>query len=445
MDWDFKPPSWDFAEFERESATNISSIVGSSSSNIGDKKACSVDLKLGRLGDFGEGSTTTMLSTSPLGSLKRSRAPNNGVQVVSCLVEGCTADLSKCRDYHRRHKVCEDHSKTPRVIVGGQEQRFCQQCSRFHSLVEFDEVKRSCRKRLDGHNRRRRKPQPESMGMSSGSMFSSSQGSYSVRRGLLLDYVMFFISKSLRVWQIESKRAFVNFAGLRVGGYCDSKVDSNSVGALTLISLSSTGTRLIPFANPQVLPSTSVGSATWTGVIKTEEDSTYYNCRPSLHYGDRQNSFSGTFSRTYKGGEKQFPFMPVHNSSLGSRTAPEASVCQPLLNTIASSESGRTSRKLFSDGLSRVLDSDCALSLLSSPSSQTSRINMGHLVHPDNIPIAQPLVQSMNYNGLGNNYQSHGMGSSANDSDIHCQGLFHLGSDGSSQDTVHHGLPFSWE
>lgn len=31
---------------------------------------------------------------------------------------------------------------------------------RFHSLEEFDEGKRSCRKRLDGHNRRRRKPQP---------------------------------------------------------------------------------------------------------------------------------------------------------------------------------------------------------------------------------------------------------------------------------------------
>lgn len=32
---------------------------------------------------------------------------------------------------------------------------------RFHSLGEFDEGKRSCRKRLDGHNRRRRKAQPE--------------------------------------------------------------------------------------------------------------------------------------------------------------------------------------------------------------------------------------------------------------------------------------------
>ena len=32
---------------------------------------------------------------------------------------------------------------------------------RFHPLLEFDEGKRSCRRRLAGHNRRRRKTQPE--------------------------------------------------------------------------------------------------------------------------------------------------------------------------------------------------------------------------------------------------------------------------------------------
>jgi hypothetical protein len=39
-------------------------------------------------------------------------------------VDGCKADLSKCRDYHRRHKVCETHSKTPIVVVTGREMRF---------------------------------------------------------------------------------------------------------------------------------------------------------------------------------------------------------------------------------------------------------------------------------------------------------------------------------
>ncbi|KAL9257646.1 Teosinte glume architecture 1-like protein [Drosera capensis] len=109
-------------------------------------------------------------------SSKRARVPS-GSQVASCLVDGCDADLSKCRDYHRRHKVCEVHSKTPVVTIAGQEQRFCQQCSRFHSLVEFDEGKRSCRKRLEGHNRRRRKPQPESVPMNHGGFLAAGQGS----------------------------------------------------------------------------------------------------------------------------------------------------------------------------------------------------------------------------------------------------------------------------
>ncbi|XP_037486810.1 squamosa promoter-binding-like protein 7 [Triticum dicoccoides] len=74
-----------------------------------------------------------------------------------CQVEGCHMVLAGAKEYHRRHKVCEAHSKAPRVIVHGAEQRFCQQCSRFHAMAEFDDAKRSCRRRLAGHNERRRK------------------------------------------------------------------------------------------------------------------------------------------------------------------------------------------------------------------------------------------------------------------------------------------------
>ncbi|KQJ88495.1 putative squamosa promoter-binding-like protein 19 [Brachypodium distachyon] len=98
---------------------------------------------------------------------RRDRAPGSAAGTVACSVDGCRSDLSRCREYHRRHKVCEAHSKTPVVVVAGQEKRFCQQCSRFHMLAEFDEGKRSCRKRLDGHNRRRRKPQYDAMNPSS--------------------------------------------------------------------------------------------------------------------------------------------------------------------------------------------------------------------------------------------------------------------------------------
>ncbi|KAL3648156.1 Cysteine desulfurase mitochondrial [Castilleja foliolosa] len=84
---------------------------------------------------------------------------NNNPNRAVCQVEDCGADLSKGKDYHRRHKVCEMHSKASKALVANLMQRFCQQCSRFHALQEFDEGKRSCRRRLAGHNKRRRKTQ----------------------------------------------------------------------------------------------------------------------------------------------------------------------------------------------------------------------------------------------------------------------------------------------
>nr|GMD29574.1 squamosa promoter-binding-like protein 6 [Ipomoea batatas] len=76
---------------------------------------------------------------------------------IICQVDGCKMDLSSSKYYHQRHRVCMDHSKTTKAILHGVEQRFCQQCSRFHLLAEFDDDKRSCRKRLACHNKRRRK------------------------------------------------------------------------------------------------------------------------------------------------------------------------------------------------------------------------------------------------------------------------------------------------
>ncbi|XP_022944840.1 squamosa promoter-binding-like protein 7 [Cucurbita moschata] len=83
--------------------------------------------------------------------------------VPRCQVEGCHVALVNAKDYHRRHRVCEMHSKAPKVVVVGLEQRFCQQCSRFHVISEFDDSKRSCRRRLAGHNERRRKSSQESV------------------------------------------------------------------------------------------------------------------------------------------------------------------------------------------------------------------------------------------------------------------------------------------
>jgi len=101
------------------------------------------------------------ICSPPPGKKRQQARSPGGIQIPCCQVEGCKTDLTPAKDYHRRHKVCEMHSKAPRCIAGGQEQRFCQQCSRFHVLTEFDGGKRSCRRRLAGHNRRRRKAHPE--------------------------------------------------------------------------------------------------------------------------------------------------------------------------------------------------------------------------------------------------------------------------------------------
>lgn len=129
-----------------------------------------LNLQLGRQDD---GKKTKLLT-----------APSNR---AVCQVQDCKADLSNAKDYHRRHKVCDVHSKATSCFVGNVMQRFCQQCSRslfyltnniyllhsillvfnfscrFHVLQEFDEGKRSCRRRLAGHNKRRRKTHPENV------------------------------------------------------------------------------------------------------------------------------------------------------------------------------------------------------------------------------------------------------------------------------------------
>ncbi|KAL5780952.1 hypothetical protein ACOSQ2_011689 [Xanthoceras sorbifolium] len=110
--------------------------------------------------NLGGGLNSVEEPVSRPGKRVRSGSPGS-TSYPMCQVDNCKEDLSNAKDYHRRHKVCEVHSKSTKALVGKQMQRFCQQCSRFHPLSEFDEGKRSCRRRLAGHNRRRRKTQPE--------------------------------------------------------------------------------------------------------------------------------------------------------------------------------------------------------------------------------------------------------------------------------------------
>ncbi|CAL9239983.1 unnamed protein product [Arabidopsis halleri] len=128
----------------------------SSSSKLSSQELNRMDFKLRSFLDLGNDDDTSSRGFAL--PAKTSRASNLCSQNPLCQVYGCNMDLSSSKDYHKRHRVCEAHSKTSVVVVKGLEQRFCQQCSRFHFLSEFDDGKRSCRRRLAGHNERRRKP-----------------------------------------------------------------------------------------------------------------------------------------------------------------------------------------------------------------------------------------------------------------------------------------------
>ncbi|XVF80753.1 hypothetical protein PTKIN_Ptkin15bG0100500 [Pterospermum kingtungense] len=127
------------------------------------EEAGSLTLKLGAQGGHGYPISQKEIVNWEGTSGKKTKLSGGSGNRAVCQIEDCGADLSNAKDYHRRHKVCEMHSKASNAMVGNVMQRFCQQCSRFHVLQEFDEGKRSCRRRLAGHNKRRRKTNPDTV------------------------------------------------------------------------------------------------------------------------------------------------------------------------------------------------------------------------------------------------------------------------------------------
>ncbi|XP_076909804.1 squamosa promoter-binding-like protein 13A [Bidens hawaiensis] len=351
MDWNLKIPCWDFTELEQGRIPNM-------------------DLKLGQVIDSGNlkgSSSVSKMAVSPSGSSKRARPVNNSISGGNCLVDGCIADLSNCKEYHRRHKVCQIHSKTPQVSINGQLQRFCQQCSRFHSLEEFDEGKRSCRKRLDGHNRRRRKPQPDTS--RAATLFSTHQG-----------------------------------------------------------------TTMLQFSSPHAYQTTTLTSPLWSGLIKSEEEPAY------LTRAQKQNPFPESSSgiKKLKGEQRQQQFSLFHDGS-GShlKLDHQPKVGQQQLISFEANNTNSSSgyEKLLGDGylpLGRVVpppvvQSDCALSLLSSSPSQTSCTTLSHVMHPPSSFAAappNPLHLGAGYGGLDSIMDHH-----------------HV----SPHDGVPQTLPFYWE
>jgi hypothetical protein len=223
-----------------------------------------------------------------------------------------------------------------------------------------------------------------------------------------------------------------------------------------LTSSYNAGTRFSSFSTPRP-------EQNWSGIIKTEE-SPYYAHQIPLGIGNRQH-FVGSTS-TYAKEGRRFPFLHEGEINFATGVVHEPSVCQPLLKTVAPPESSSSSSKMFSDGLTPVLDSDCALSLLSAPAN-SSGIDVGHMVQQtDHIPIAQPLFSNLQFSSsswfprsqastavsatgfscpvVGNEQQMNTVLSSDNN-DMNYNGIFHVGGGEGSSEGAPPSLPFPWQ
>jgi len=74
-----------------------------------------------------------------------------------CKVPGCDQYELPPGVFKRCH-VCRAHATAPSVVLqeGAEPTRFCQLCHTFHPLTKYDGMQRSCREKLERHNKRRR-------------------------------------------------------------------------------------------------------------------------------------------------------------------------------------------------------------------------------------------------------------------------------------------------
>ncbi|OMO72054.1 hypothetical protein COLO4_27847 [Corchorus olitorius] len=112
---------------EEESGSKHSSSLMESNS----QESSLIDLKLGRLADYRDAhdgkflkETSVVSSVRPALMAKKPRS--SYTHTPCCQVYGCNKDLSSSKDYHKRHKVCEVHSKTAKFqLVKSERKPIC--------------------------------------------------------------------------------------------------------------------------------------------------------------------------------------------------------------------------------------------------------------------------------------------------------------------------------
>ena len=121
----------DFDQVKASTALQVASTESDLCLKLG-KRSYSDEETWGRNNNNDISAVSVKLLTPPyvVAQKKSKSSCGQSMQIPRCQIDGCELDLSSAKDYHRKHRVCENHSKCPKVTVGGLERRFCQQCSR---------------------------------------------------------------------------------------------------------------------------------------------------------------------------------------------------------------------------------------------------------------------------------------------------------------------------
>ena len=110
--------------------STIKASAGSGDQLLGLKLGKRIYFEDACAGSHAQSSSVSTIHVPSFTQAKKLKPKIQNQHAPRCQVEVCNLDLSSAKDYHRKHRVCESHSKCQKVIVAGLERRFCQQCSR---------------------------------------------------------------------------------------------------------------------------------------------------------------------------------------------------------------------------------------------------------------------------------------------------------------------------
>lgn len=108
----------------------------------------------------------------PVSSAKpdgKAAAPSNEkTETIICQVCAKEVPSNSIRKYIRVRKVCNGCRTSECVVKNGKKMRFCQLCSWFHPVDNFEGKRHSCKNALEKHNQRRRQKTVKSKGQEDG-------------------------------------------------------------------------------------------------------------------------------------------------------------------------------------------------------------------------------------------------------------------------------------